>query len=1452
MPPDVSSIGTLLNRTAQHVEAQRNAAAPATDVAQGQVPHSHLDVMTRTWSGLTDHLRDGNLTDLAPVVSPLVAAGMTLPAVAQGLAGPWSHASASGIAASVKDQANVVVDQLTQLFHIKQDEHSPKGVLQHIGLALGVLTSIEQGLSSLLSFIPFPALPAVHVLNFDVGLPHTHAHPPNLIPPAPPIPLPSTGPVIPIPILSGAANVLINGLPAARCGDMGLGIWCGGYCPIYEIFLGSSSVWLEGARAARVGVDITKHCTMFDAGAGATIGFTISASSNVSVGGIPMPSLTSMALGAAMKGLFKGLGKVVRGIWNKIRASNWVQNMEKGFWKCKVFRGEPVSILTGEVVVEQQDFSLPWPMPLEWTRSYRSGNTRTGVCGSGWETLADARLVREEDGSVVFYNGQAGGAFFESLPEDSPVEEAVNGGIMKRAGQMLTVRVKGGKIYQFPGFVAGQGEVLVESITDLCGNSLHFMRAQGSLKEIISSVGPRVEVQNRAGRIEQLMLHHPMEKQPRVLAQYVYDEAGDLRSVIDPLGHPYRFEYVNHCLVKHTDRNGLSFYYEFDKPEPEGRVLHTWGDGGLYDYRFQYEKALRRTTVTNSLGHTSIIEHDDCNLPILETDPLGGVTAYEYDECGRTSAVVDPGGKRTEYHYDNRGNLLKLIRPDGVAILTEFDQNNNIISVTDPNGNVWRQDWNERGLLVKQINPLAAVINYEYNYQGQLIQVQNQRKAITRIDIDRYGNIVGLIDALGNETRLQVDVLGNVLCKTDSLGHRTTYQYDDNSRLKKILSPSGWKTECGYDAEGNLSTYLDENGSTTRLEYRGLGELARRIQPDGATVQYHYDSEERVISITNQNGQTHHLLRDCLGRIVEEVDYWGQIRKYKYSPSGDLQSSTDGLGRTIEYKTDPLGRLQEKILPGGQKEEFVYDANGNLLLAANQHIRVRREFDALGLLQKEEQGEFTIVNTYDLNGNRVRRESSIGNVVKYEYDILDQVKSIQINDASPITIEYDGRRQKSKETLASGLRRSCSYNAEGMITKQEVTSFSRLVLRREYEYSPCGDLLRREDLVQGVDKFSYDPMGRVHEHINPQGTIEKFRHDPAGNLLKPFADAVSEHGIWRRVEQYKGLIYTFDAAGNLIEKRQKHKVLGLKWDANNRLVYSQNWDNSITAYGYDAQGRRIFKETDGKRQCFFWDGDALLSDQHTGPIREFVYIPESFDPVACIVAKNLYFYCRDANGLPAHMIDKDGNIVWSAQSSAHGAVLSPQTQELENPLRLQGQYYDAETQLHYNRCRYYDADPACFVSLDPLRLQAGENLYRFAPNVWSWVDPCGLSCKLAAQELSQFKGKSRAQIEEIMDNTPGWTRTNTNPKSTSWTHTDGSYVRVDAYGNQSAATWPTANNAHVHKQAGPSKTDVKFNDRGIPSTDQGATHIGIKNPPDLPAVRGRQHGLGGATHSFGH
>ncbi|WP_249126908.1 RHS repeat-associated core domain-containing protein, partial [Aeromonas popoffii] len=60
-------------------------------------------------------------------------------------------------------------------------------------------------------------------------------------------------------------------------------------------------------------------------------------------------------------------------------------------------------------------------------------------------------------------------------------------------------------------------------------------------------------------------------------------------------------------------------------------------------------------------------------------------------------------------------------------------------------------------------------------------------------------------------------------------------------------------------------------------------------------------------------------------------------------------------------------------------------------------------------------------------------------------------------------------------------------------------------------------------------------------------------------------------------------------------------------------------------------------------------------------------------------------------------------------------------------LRFQGQYFDAETGLHYNRHRYYQPETGRFITPDPIGLAGGLNNYQYAPNPTGWVDPLGLT-----------------------------------------------------------------------------------------------------------------------------
>ncbi len=63
------------------------------------------------------------------------------------------------------------------------------------------------------------------------------------------------------------------------------------------------------------------------------------------------------------------------------------------------------------------------------------------------------------------------------------------------------------------------------------------------------------------------------------------------------------------------------------------------------------------------------------------------------------------------------------------------------------------------------------------------------------------------------------------------------------------------------------------------------------------------------------------------------------------------------------------------------------------------------------------------------------------------------------------------------------------------------------------------------------------------------------------------------------------------------------------------------------------------------------------------------------------------------------------------------------------PFRFQGQYLDSETDLYYNRFRYYSPETGTYISQDPIGLAGGNpTLYGYVFDSNTEVDIFGLDC----------------------------------------------------------------------------------------------------------------------------
>ena len=459
---------------------------------------------------------------------------------------------------------------------------------------------------------------------------------------------------------------------------------------------------------------------------------------------------------------------------------------------------------------------------------------------------------------------------------------------------------------------------------------------------------------------------------------------------------------------------------------------------------------------------------------------------------------------------------------------------------------------------------------------------------------------------------------------------------------------------------------------------------------------------------------------------------------------------------TVRYHYDFNGNRTATVLPDGRQINCLYYGSGHL-----HQISLDDEV-------------ITDIERDQLHREIYRTQGKLAS--RYELDPLGRLKR-QIATLNDLT---EGGKGKTK--VAEGL--------------------SQTAVKRSYGYDRTDNLTHSTDQRTGTTQFEYDKLGRITQAGN-----ERFAFDPAHNILdiptekvKPYP-APSPVGEGRgegkttaplsddrsaitdnRLKTYNGTTYYYDDLGNLIHREVSDgEVQNYFYDLHDQLVKAEIFKKDGTketwSYTYDALGRRIGKgrlkneevsETsfphdlsgnDLENQTrFVWDGSHLLQEIHPDGRYTYIYTdPDSYEPLAQVRdwtteddenrQQTRYFHC-DQIGIPREMTDKDGNLLWFGNYTGWGR-LKEETKVTDNayqPFRLQNQYADRETGLHYNFFRYYEPDAGRFVNQDPIGLASNiTNLYEFALNTQVWIDVLGLCVCLDGGSFSDMDKKKNTK-----------------------------------------------------------------------------------------------------------
>ena len=919
---------------------------------------------------------------------------------------------------------------------------------------------------------------------------------------------------------------------------------------------------------------------------------------------------------------------------------------------CK-WGGDPVDLISGNVVYDTIDFELPGPLPLQWRRIWCSASQIMGHLGHGTRYNYEMGLeVSEDEFTVtVFLNDGRVCTFPDILVGEEVFSDENKLILIRKEDHYQLFEPKSRYSYLFYPSPNGYLSYKLTKIRNPQGHEIQFFYGDnGYLCQVIDSVGRNLDVTtNQQGRITQVALKED-NQEAHVLVCYAYNQEQDLEKITDAVGADTCLKYRNHLLIRKTDRNRNSFYWEYDKYEDGARAVRTWGDGDVLSLWIDYYDEERYNTVRT--GRESLPSEYHYNEKMLCTKivyPDLTEIREDYNDRYQLVSRVDEEGRFTLYQYNDWSQVTAITLADASKVLFSYDEHGRLVETTNPEGGSRQWIYNDDDTLEKTVDEAGTETDYQYNQYKLVETVTYANKAEVHLEYDRHLNISKVTLPDGSSSSWEYDQRGNCLTAKNPLGAVETYQYDNLNRMIRAKLADGNEIQLTYDGYQDVIRAKDRK-TEVDFTYTILGSLASRKQGN-RKIAYEYNKQEELISVTNENGEVYQFERDVKGNIVKEVGYDNLTRTYERDYSGLITKINRPGGKFIRYRYDKLGRIIRADYHDKSYEIFSYNKNGDLIETENPCVKISLERDSLGRITKEWQGNHWISNKYDEVGNRIQTISSFGaNILTSRNEMGQAVHLAAHMDKEKmweVKLEYNALGQETQQLFSDGICSRREYDLVGRPISHEVSvqqvdagrqqsalghavGYSETLRQRKYEWDVNNRMKEvTNGLTKGITVFSYDQFCNLVS-ANETGFDTIFRMaDSVGNLYetKDYSDRV--YGAGNRLEKScidlkerrnkyqggygrlatKGREYFYDEEGNLAKKIEPNGgIWEYSYFGNGMLREVIRPDESIVSFQYDTFGRRIEKAVTGTRGTgalgkeqekvtrYLWDGNTMLHE----------------------------------------------------------------------------------------------------------------------------------------------------------------------------------------------------------------------------------------------------------------
>lgn len=793
----------------------------------------------------------------------------------------------------------------------------------------------------------------------------------------------------------------------------------------------------------------------------------------------------------------------------------------------------------------------------------------------------------------------------------------------------------------------------------------------------------------------------------RRLNVYEYDGAFMVTKQVGPMGGETSFAY------DHAHR-------EVRREDALGRVTET-----TYDARGN------RVMLSEPGQRVTQFEYDDEDRCVAKTNPADARWAWAYDALGRVTAQTDPLGYMERYTYEPSG-LGGIVDAAGYATRVERNEAGDVIAVTAPDGSTRRWDRDALGRVIGFTNELGQRQQFARDALGRVVQVDEPDGNVRQFGYDPEGNLVRARDR-------RVDVamtycgLGRLATRT--IGESTTrFTYDTEEQLIEVSSPAGRAhryqlsplgevdVEIGFD--GREQQYerdalgrvvgLRRGGKQIRIDYGPDGEVLSVLHDGGPELRYQHRKDGVLVEASTEE-VTVSFERDLLGRPIRETcgDDWVTSA---YDHAGRRTVVESSRGAKVESTFDPRGSLTRLgASSGGVRWDATFSRN-----ALGHEVDRQAPGNARGYWWRDELGRPT-QHFVGINQEPMRLR-------KYGWDPGGRLRQLEEASQEPSVLEHDAAANLSN-VLGPGNRVLHLHGRD--------RTFDDADALLEYRgpdgpvrdaYDANGNLQHREEPGGGQWFFHHDTAGQLVQIDRPDGAAVSLSYDALGRRILKNANGIVTRWLWdglRPLHEWREdaeppkLIRTCELAA------RRKSLLELRDTLNTKLGErgeAQWWSRLRADAEEDFVAAEVLREAQGESDSRFDPGPD------PGPL-VWLFGEDPFSPLARLSADAAHSIMSDHLGAPLCLVRAEPSSAaadWQCTIDAFGVAAVVGDRHL-CPWRFPGQYCDAETEMHYNRFRYYDPARGDYIEPDPLGLEGGMNPYAYVADPTTQTDPLGLS-----------------------------------------------------------------------------------------------------------------------------